>query len=481
MIKAKHLLKGQTNSRQRFLLPLFIIVCLCSALGINAFYSRFAFVVIPCLSFIIFFYPLPGLAYIVATQYLPDYSMNPILTDAQFVFIGFLMHVVFRQFKGAKVFLPPKYIMIYWAPFVLWITICAIGYQDFSFLAQMVKGLFFSFIAYDIFMRSGCSQRRTAIALAAGFACAGIFYWAYHFGIAPAFSSKTIVAQFGNMVRGAARISAGRADANTSGASIGAALGAFVILIIGAFFERIKRNRIHLFFLLFTILLILVPPLLGSMSRGAILQCFVVITAIFIYMLIVKRGNIDRKVIKLASLTVALLGALVFFTQTPIFNNVMFRLNNLYEFYQQQGGGLADRGRTFERASILVIDNPIFGISSEAEFLHLGKESHNTYLDAGLRGGIPGFIFFFLAMFVPFYKCWEDRKRQVVEPALIGLYLAWAVTAANLSIIGNKAIWVTWILLMTVTSNLRISPRKRFRESMESVGMNVVKSVRESS
>lgn len=444
-------LTRRDGRKERFWLPLTITVLLCLGLGINAFHSRFAVIVIPGLSFLIFFYPLPALTFIAASQYLPDYGMNPVLTVAQFIFIGYLVNVAFRKYERKAIFLPSKHIMQYWVPFTFWITICAVVYRDFSFLAQVIKGLLFAVIAYDLFIRSGCSQKKAVIALAMGFACAAVFYWAHYFDLTLAFSRQNLLEMYGETSRGIARIHAGRADANTSGASVGAALVAFLILIIHAFTERRKRNLIQLFFYLLVVLVILVPALSGSMSRGAILQPFIVVTIMLVYIQIVNRGKLDRKIFQFILLMIIFLFALILFSQTSVFDEVMFRLNSLYEFNVGQGGGMGNRGRTFVDAGKLMMDNPFFGMSGQEQLFRLGRVSHNTYLDAGLYGGIPGFVLFFSAIIAPLVRCLKAKRKQLIEPTLIGLYLAWLIIAFSLSVIGHKAIWTTWMLLMVVS------------------------------
>lgn len=112
---------------------------------------------------------------------------------------------------------------------------------------------------------------------------------------------------------------------------------------------------------------------------------------------------------------------------------------------------LDDREDRFSEAWAVISASPVFGVGIDGYQNIPGfvNVPHNTFLDMGIAGGVPGMIAFALAVFWPAAQC-LIRLKRIHASTVVGLvcYVVILGEMMSLSMVGDKLFWILWAFLV---------------------------------
>jgi O-antigen ligase len=134
---------------------------------------------------------------------------------------------------------------------------------------------------------------------------------------------------------------------------------------------------------------------------------------------------------------------------------------------QQSEAGSLYAGRTLEWTAAWegILDSPLIGGGHVEKRSYLDDEdmwqSHSTYLDAGLGGGLPGMALFCWLVLKPIMELWR-RRREAVIGWLLAVYAVSIISIGSTSAMQSKHFWMLWGMAAVcfLPAVARIKPRR---------------------
>lgn len=401
------------------------------------------------LSFVAFFSPYAGIALLAGAIDLPDPS-GLALTSVQIVSAGFIANYILSgRFVAVRLSRPVVASLGPFLPLAMLVGLSSLYHSTPQFFVLMIKILAFIAMVVLTWHSSPIDVRVAIAAGLLGFAAASSTYWLEASGLAAA---QLIELYRLDLVRISAR------DPNATAIVLGTALCGLWLLIGFRPSKGGSRRRGVSVLAGILVLVFVLPALVFTGSRAALLGIPVgLVTGLSVAV----RRLPGRAVL----FSFVGLGVLVVVLDRLGPASVTDALGTLLAFTQAQGGG-GVKIALWRRAVEVAAASPVFGVGSQEVFRNLnpyGTDVHNTYLEFAVIAGIPAFLASLAVVTAPLLMLMRAQRRGVTEahaavlaPAS-GVYAYCLFTTLFISAPGNKALWLSWILL-TLTL-LRIPTR----------------------
>jgi O-antigen ligase len=413
-----------------------IILMGCAALHLTTFYYPLALPIEAGLSLISFATPISGLLYLSAAQVIPDAPGSP-LPSAQMALAGFLLWQLAKG-KITDIFSVGRPLWIAVAPFFVWDAGLSLMRGNYNFGLLLLFAILTGCAAAVLASQSGNRLAACLVMFLVGQALAMCLFWILklHLGT-PTQALDTRI--YGDSTLEGMRIGTARGNANVLGPPMALAC----IGTIGWFITRPKQN-IRAGLIALVCLAAVVPPLVGSGSRGAILA--VAGGVAFLLFTGVSAGkSLTRAPLALASILVIL----AFGWQRLGLDAQWQQMKERQIQQEEETGSTLAAGRTLEWTAAWggILNSPIIGGGTVVKESYFGFEnlwqSHSSYLDAGLNGGFPGMIFFCWFVLKPMLELWRRRHEPTIG-WLLTVYLVCTISIGSTSAMQVKDFWMLW-------------------------------------
>ena len=441
-----------------------VVFISCILLHFVPVYYRLGLPIEVGLSLISFATPISGLLFLSAAQVIPDAPGCP-LPIAQMALAGFFLWQLATG-KAMDMFRTGRPLWMAVMPVFVWGAGLALMRGNYNFGALLLFAILTGCAVASLVYQSGNRLVTCLMMFLAGQALAMCLFWIVkmHLG--------TPVQAFNTELYG---------DSTIDGTRIGTARGNSImlgvpmaLLCVGAiawFISQPKQNWLAGMIAL-AWLVAVVPPLIGSGSRGAIVS----VGGGVVFLLIV--GVLSGR--SFASTPLALAGILVvlIFGWHRLGLDEPWQEMSQRQEQQQTEEGVLYAGRTLEWTAAWkgILNSPIIGGGHIEKLSYLDNDfmwaSHSTYLDAGLIGGFPGMALFCWLVLKPIMELWRRRS----EPAIVWLLAVYAVSIISIgstSAMQSKHFWMLWGMAAVcfIPTGTRVKTRgKRAVRRMESRG-----------
>lgn len=413
-----------------------VVVIGCILLHFVPTYTQLGLPIEVTLSLISFVTPVSGVLYLSAAQVIPDPPGSP-LSSAQMALAGFFL---WQLAKGKVIDLlrigRPLWVTV--APFFVWNAGLALlhgdhGWQAFTLLFAVLTGCATAALI-------GQSGKRLAVCLLvflAGQALAMCLFWILKLHLGTPTQAFNIEI-YGDSTLEGMRIGTARGNANTLGPPMSlACVGAI------AWFISLPRAKWLGGIITLICLAAVVPPLIGSGSRGAI------VTVVMGVMFLLIAGFLSGRSFINASLAICGIAAVLIFGWHRLgldesWNEVETRQQ---EQQVERGGLYAGRELEWTAAWNGIMNSPLLGGGAIEKLSYFDNPemwvSHSTYLDAGLVGGFPGMALFVWLVMKPILELWR-RKYQPTILWLLAVYVVSIISIGSTSSMQSKYFWMLW-------------------------------------
>jgi hypothetical protein len=414
-----------------------VVVIGCVLLHFVPVYNLLGLPIVILLSLISFATPVSGMLFLSAAQVIPDAHGSP-LPVAQMALAGFLIWQ-FAKGRTTDLLNFGRPLLTAVAPFFIWAAGLSLmrGYYMFGIL--LLFSILTGCAAATLVRQSGNRLEICLLMFLVGQALAMCLFWIVklHLGTpVQAFATEL----YGDSTMPGARIGTARGNANMLGPPM-ALVGTGVI---AWFICRPKQNwQAGLIALL--CLAAVVPPLIGSGSRGAIMS--VVWGALFLMSIRVLAGgrSVGNALVAVAGVAVVL----VLGWHSLGLDEHWQEMKDRQTVQQSETGASLAAGRTLEWTAAWngILDSPIFGGGEVHKLSYFDDPSmwmsHSTYLDAGLNGGFPGMALFVGLVLAPIFKLWRYKLVPVVG-WLLAVYVVAIISIGSTSAMQLKYYWMLW-------------------------------------
>jgi O-antigen ligase len=414
-------------------------------------------------SFLAFFSPYAGIALLAGSVGLPDPPGLP-LTSYQIVTMGFIANYMLSGRLSNGIHISAKLVPTLWPFLVLILSalISGLYHCDISLVVLLVK------IMGAILMMALtiCTPKSVDIpvvigAALLGFATSASTYWLDVFGFPVSQSVKLYRL---DLLRISAR------DPNATGMILGATLIGVWLIILQLPFSRSSGRGILFVLGGVVITAFVLPALVFTGSRAALTGLPV---ALIIGLVLSNR----RALRTIRILLLIALGGLSVVLDYMVAGSMFGAFKTLFiDFFP---AGIDTKVSLWRYGLNTIAESPIFGIGSQEAFRALnpyGIDVHNTYLEFAIIGGVPAFLTFLMVILTPLLMLMRAWRRGLSEAdarvlgVATGLYTYCLYTIFFISVPGNKALWMSWTLLIVsllphlnrVGSRHRSEPRRSF-------------------
>lgn len=458
-------LKDNFRISKKELILLLITFVFCAIINISSINKNFGLIILFFECTFSLMSPFSALMVLSASQISADPVGIP-FTTVKVLFIAWAIHFSFRMrrfnFNYAIPFL--KLISLYYIYFIF-ATIIK-GYEwvfgnplDLAILVGIMGATFIG--------QAKGRYRLALLSILLGAVPAIFGYWLLNLGI----PFEGII--YEEHAKGAIGIGFGRSDTNNAALNIALATAGLAALCLSPLENKYITWEKYPFIGLLGILVLLlgIPALAGTMSRGGIinfsLSLFITLVFLFVFSLrakgVLKRSY--KKTIVLIILTFILL--FLFFAKTDVIERL--ELAQQYSLTQSKYSFWLSRGDVWTSALGIVLSQPFLGETFETKIYlsQYGYEwaSHNVFLDAGRGSGLIGMILY--AVFF-FYPLWKLIKKGIdYSFPFIITYFSVFITFMTLSVVNHKTFFLLWSLNViacrnTVLSNKQIVKQKNY-------------------
>jgi O-antigen ligase len=251
---------------------------------------------------------------------------------------------------------------------------------------------------------------------------------------------------YGDSTLEGVRVGTARGNANMLGPSVVLA----AIVVIGWFFSRSKQDW-KCYLIVLVCLAAVVPPLIGSGCRGAMVSLVWGIVFLLVYGVLVAR---TMSSLPLVLAVVASSVILIFSWHSLGLDDSWQEIQNRQENESADTGATLTAGRTLEWTAAwnAILASPIIGGGHVKTLSYQDQEdlwaSHSTYLDAGLGGGFPGMLLFGWFAIKPLFELWR-RKNEPVIVWFLAVYLVSVISIGSTSSMQLKHFWILWGMAST--------------------------------
>jgi len=409
----------------------------CILLHFVPVYTRLGLPIEVGLSLISFATPVSGLLFLSAAQVIPDVPGSP-LPVAQMALAGFFLWQLAKG-KSMDLFRMGQPLWLAVAPFFVWDAGWALVRGDYRFGLLLLFAILTGCAVATLVRKSGNRFVTCLVMILAGQALAMCLFWMVklHFGT-PVQAFRTDL--YGDSTLPGMRMGTARGNANM----LGVPMALVCIGVIGWFISRPKQNWLNGMMALLGLAAV-VPPLIGSGSRGAIMS----VAAGLAFLVGVRVLAGGRSYVNVLLALAGIVVVLSFGWHRLGLDEHWQEMKNRQNDQQENTGSALAAGRTLEWTAAMngILNSPIIGGGSVQKLSYFDDpsmwESHSTYLDAGLTGGFPGMILFGWLVLTPILKLW--RRKQV--PAigwLLAVYAVSVISIGSTSAMQVKYFWMLW-------------------------------------
>jgi O-Antigen ligase len=424
--------------------PIEMILCVvviagCVGLHFPAIHQHFAWAIEIGLSLLSFATPISGMLYLSAAQVIPDPVIQPLITSSMMAVAGFFIWRLRGSSSGMMNSSLPLLKAV--APYFLWCSAMTLLRGDSYFFKRMAYAIITGCVAAALVRQSRNRLMTCLLAFLVGQAIAATVFWMIKLSLGtPVQTFDTDV--YGESTAEALRFGTARGNATALGPSM--ALVAIGVLAHWLIFPAERSMRGWLVRIVgLGLFVVVVPPLIGSGCRGAMVA--VVCSVMFLFF-----GGLVSKQAMLAAPIVLVAGALVialFWSQLGLDKSWEFTVHRQEVDTTEGGSVVAGRQNEWKAAALGVLDSPIVG-GGHIELLSYQDNpemwaSHNTYLDGGLVGGLPGMALFIWFVVKPLVGLWH-RRRDFIIGCFLSIYLMNAIVIATTSAAQVKDLWILW-------------------------------------
>jgi O-antigen ligase len=411
-----------------------VVIIGCILLHFVTIYTRLGLPIEVGLSLISFATPISGLLFLSAAQVIPD-PPGIHLPPAQMALAGFFLWQAATG-KMMDIFRMGRPLWIAVAPFFVWNASLALMRGNYNYGALLLFAILAGCAAAALVGQSGNRLVICLVMFLAGQALAMCLFWIVKLHLGTPVQAFQIELYGDSTVEGM-RIGTARGNANMLGPPMALAC----IGVIGWFISRPKRNWLAGLITL-ACLAAVVPPLIGSGCRGAI----VALALGVVFLLVI--GLLSGQSFTSASLVLAGIMVVLVFGWHPLGLDARWQ-----EMSQRQAEERAElgilSGRTLEWTAAWkgILDSPVVGGGNVQKLSYIDDQemwaSHSTYLDAGLMGGFPGMALFGWFVLKPIMELWR-RRREAVIVWLLAVYVVAIITIGSTTAMGLKHYWMLW-------------------------------------
>lgn len=400
-------------------------------------YTRLGLPIEAGLSLVSFATPVSGLLYLSAAQVIPDAPGCP-LPSAQMALVGFFLWQ-FAKGKMMDIFHIGRPLWIAVAPFFVWDGGLSLFRGDYRFGLLLLFSILTGCAVAMMVRQSGNRFVTCLVMFLAGQALAMCLFWILklHLGTPiQAFDTRI----YGDSTVEGMRIGTARGNANT----LGPPMALVGIGVIGWLISRPKLNwRVGMIALM--CLAAVIPPLIGSGSRGAIIS-----VAGGTLLLLGGRVTADGRSYLNTLLAMAGIVVVIIFVWHRLGLDAEWQQMKERQTQEEEstGSGLI-AGRTLEWTAAWngILSSPLIGGGTVERLSFFDDpnmwQSHSTYLDAGLSGGFPGMVLFGWLVLAPFIRLWP-RKQAPVIVWLLAVYAVSIISIGSTSAMQMKHFWMLW-------------------------------------
>jgi O-antigen ligase len=378
--------------------------------------------------------PLSALAFLVSTWVLP-YSA-PGLTCTPVGWFACMAGVLARGHLRGGIKLHggwPLGLLLFWT------TVAAFYNSDFKLEIEMLKAVVIGLTALYLYSAARQPRDRVALALLAGLSVFFTVLFFYNTGLA----SPPLQYFRGS---GLVRLWHGRQDPNST------AVIANMIAAGGLGLSAYVSGRSQRILVTIAVLLAIAACVMTD-SRGGLvgLAGISVLFAGYAAVGSIRQMRILKRIAIFSSLGIVLVLVLLAVSST-FAGEIRSRFESMVATIQDKG--LDTRGRAMGMALDRIAENPIFG-GGYGEYYNdqIGSGmaiavAHNTFLDFALAGGWTGATLFGCFAVLPFIRHASTRVRETSSLPLLLMYAALCFGMLSLSMVGEKAYWMLWCILM---------------------------------
>lgn len=422
----------------------FLEGCLCAVVVIGCillhFVPIYAHLGLPIevgLSLVSFATPISGMLYLSAAQVIPDAPGFP-MSSAEMAWAGFFLWLVAKG-KMMDVFETGRSLLIAIAPFFIWGAGLSLVRGDYRFGLLLLFSILTGCAVAALVRQSGNRLITCLVVFLAGQAMAMCLFWIIklHFGTPVQAFDTTL---YGDSTLSGMRIGTARGNANMLGPPMALAC----IGVFGWFISSPKLDGRGMAIAV-ACLLAVVPPLIGSGSRGAILS--VGAGAVFLLGIQLLSGgkSIVNSLLAVAGIAVVL----IFGWHRLGLDEHWHEMRDRQLAQQSETGSSLVAGRTLEWTAAWkgILDSPIIGGGEVKKLSFLDDPSmwmsHSTYLDAGLSAGLPGMALFGWFVLTPILKLWRLKQVTIIG-WLLTVYVVSIISIGSTSAMQMKHFWMLW-------------------------------------
>ena len=417
-------------------------------------HDEVGFAIIAVLAVVAFLNPFSGMLFLVASQVIPDPPGAGIFTVARFGVVGF---TIVRLLKGNWRFGSiTKQFILAGLPFVAWVVLCQLMNQHIEAAEPIVLAFIVGLIGADLVDQAQERAPLCLICILLGALLAASYYWLLKSGVQPAaftllYSNLGDSAQFYNS---GDRIGAGRGNCELSGPNDALALVG-LISVLAQFRSFLPRLVV-----LVAVSLICVPPLIGAASRAGMVIAMVGLCVLLIYHLMFSQGQMESANFLFSIAGVAVMVGALLLSPLDKVLGIKYSLSVLADHTESVGGNsnlLAGRDNVWFYGAKAVASYPLFGVPPEA-VVDIPAEyednpeffcSHNTFIDAGLVGGIIGMILFGWFLIQPLRALLRPTDGVAHITALVTYFEILLMISVG-SLINLKTLWLLWPLAIAI-------------------------------
>jgi O-antigen ligase len=233
------------------------------------------------------------------------------------------------------------------------------------------------------------------------------------------------------------RLGTARGNANT----LGPPMALVCIGAIGWFINRPKKSRMFGTAALASLALV-IPPLIGSGCRGALVS--LAVGVVFLVVL----GLLAHKSFAYAPLVLGGVLAVLVLGWHSLGLNEHWQEISERQLQEEQAEGTIFAGRSISWTAAWrdILDSPLTGPREDIHLSQLSQDasmSHSAYLDAGLAGGFPGMVLFGWLVLTPILKLWRRRFDPLIG-WLLAVYVVSIISIGGTSAMQLKHYWMLW-------------------------------------
>lgn len=426
-----------------------VTVLVCSAaLNYQPVYNSFGNYIVVALSLVSFLTPISGMFFLAASQMLPDPAGLP-FSSSQMAVLGFAVHTVLAN-KWRHLVAAIPFIMAI-APFAIWVVMLLVFQGGMRQIMLLIYAVVTAVAAASLVSQSG---GRTTLCLglfAAGFALCGVTFWGIKFGISGMVQAFD-TAVYGETTSESLRVGSARGNAGMLGPPMAISLiGLFGVAL--ALMQNLKKPFFSSCILLVASLAFGLPPLIGSGVRAGLIA----LAAGFLVWFLCGGFFFNRNPAAAWAMWAGI-GLSVLVVAAAWYSLGLDRYwEGTAERQAAQGGynnPLSGRTLEWKAGWESVLSSPIIGTGGKPVVRYSYGEhpelwaSHNTYLDAGMLGGLPALLCYLYFLSVPLGCLWS-RRADGSCLALLATYVSACVAIAGNSALQMKHVWILWPLAMS--------------------------------